>query len=211
MLFIIRRLVFYVVAAWSALTINFLLPHLLPGTAVEAMFSHYPDLTPSAIKALDIQFGLGHQGSLIHQYFVYLGHLRTATSASRVRVPDEGHDRAHETLPWTIALIGTATLISFGLGTLFGILAGWRRNGLFDKALPAATFLQATPYFFLALLAIQLFANTWHVFPLRRRAPRREHRASTGRSSAARWTTRSCRRRRSSSRRWRAGCCRCAT
>jgi peptide/nickel transport system permease protein len=62
-------------------------------------------------------------------------------------------------------LVGTATIISFGLGTLLGILAGWRRNGLFDKSLPGWTFLQATPYFFLALLVVQLFSNTWHVFP----------------------------------------------
>ncbi|MGD0982126.1 MAG: ABC transporter permease, partial [Solirubrobacteraceae bacterium] len=67
--------------------------------------------------------------------------------------------------PWTIGLVGTATIISFGLGTLLGVLAGWRRNGALDKTLPVWTFLQATPYFFLALLVVQLFANTWHLFP----------------------------------------------
>ena len=33
MSFIIRRLVFYVVAAWVALTINFFIPRLVPGNA----------------------------------------------------------------------------------------------------------------------------------------------------------------------------------
>ena len=69
------------------------------------------------------------------------------------------------TLPWTLALVGSATIISFLLGTLLGILAGWRRGGRFDQLLPAFTFLQATPYFFLALIVIQLFANDWHLFP----------------------------------------------
>jgi peptide/nickel transport system permease protein len=36
---------------------------------------------------------------------------------------------------------------------------------VFDSTLPIWTFLQATPYFFLALLVVQLFANTWHLFP----------------------------------------------
>jgi peptide/nickel transport system permease protein len=166
MRFIIRRLVFYVVAAWSALTINFLLPHLLPGTAVEAMLSHIADATPTVIRALDIQYGVGRQGSLLHQYFVYLGHLAHGNlGTSTFEYPTKVISVLNNTLPWTIGLVGTATIVSFGLGTLFGILAGWRRNGLLDKSLPAWTFLQATPYFFLALLVVELFSNTWHLFP----------------------------------------------
>ena len=63
-----------------------------------------------------------------------------------------------ETLPWTLALVGVATVLSFVIGTLLGIFAAWRRGGWLDRALPALTLLQATPYFFLALLLIQLFA-----------------------------------------------------
>ena len=57
-------------------------------------------------------------------------------------------------------------MISFALGTLLGILAAWRRGGWLDQGLPAFTFLQAMPYFFLALLAIQLFSLHWRVFPI---------------------------------------------
>jgi peptide/nickel transport system permease protein len=35
-----------------------------------------------------------------------------------------------------------------------------------DQLLPAFTFLQATPYFFLALLAIELLAVHWRIFPI---------------------------------------------
>ena len=70
------------------------------------------------------------------------------------------------TVPWTLALVGTATVISFALGTLLGIFAAWRRGGWLDQSLPAFTFLQATPYFFLALLAIEFFALDWHIFPV---------------------------------------------
>ena len=70
-----------------------------------------------------------------------------------------------QTLPWTLILVGTATVISFALGTLLGIFAAWRRGGWLDRALPAFTFLQATPYFFLALVVIELFAVSWGLFP----------------------------------------------
>jgi peptide/nickel transport system permease protein len=63
-----------------------------------------------------------------------------------------------QTLPWTIALVGVATVLSFGLGTLLGVVAAWRRGGWLDRVLPALTLLQATPYFFLALVLILLFA-----------------------------------------------------
>ena len=39
MAFILRRLVFYVVAIFVAITFNFLMPRLMPGDPVEAMFA----------------------------------------------------------------------------------------------------------------------------------------------------------------------------
>ena len=57
-------------------------------------------------------------------------------------------------------------MISFALGTLLGILAAWRRGGRLDQLLPAFTFLQAIPYFFLALLALELLSVHWRVFPI---------------------------------------------
>jgi peptide/nickel transport system permease protein len=68
-------------------------------------------------------------------------------------------------LPWTLILVGAATVISFVIGTLLGIAAAWRRGGWLDRSLPAFTFLQATPYFFLALVVIDLFALQLHWFP----------------------------------------------
>ena len=73
--FIVRRLGFYVVAAWAAVTVNFFIPRAMPGNAVDTMMAKFPLLQPSAQKALEVEFGTGHQGSLFHQYFVYLGDL----------------------------------------------------------------------------------------------------------------------------------------
>ena len=166
MQFIIRRLGFYAVAAWAAVTVNFFIPRVLPGTPVEAMLAQHPQLTAAAVRALDIEFGVGRQGSLVHQYGAYLGqlfhgNLGVSTSAYPATVTSV----LGTTIPWTLVLVGAATIVSFVVGTLLGILAGWRRGGRFDQLLPAFTFLQATPYFFLALVAIQLFSNDWHLFP----------------------------------------------
>jgi peptide/nickel transport system permease protein len=68
-------------------------------------------------------------------------------------------------LPWTLGLVGIATVISFVLGTALGALVGWRRGSWLDNMLPAMTFFQAAPYFFIAFLALDLFATRLGWFP----------------------------------------------
>ena len=38
-----------------------------------------------------------------------------------------------QALPWTLGLIGMTTIIAFLLGTVAGIVAGWRRGGALDS------------------------------------------------------------------------------
>ena len=96
-------------------------------------------------------------------------------------------------LPWTLGLVGTATVISFMLGTLLGVLVAWRRGSWLDNLLPVTTFFQAAPYFFLAFLAIDLFAIKLGWFPPEQRhAAAWTSRPSTGPTSATCSTTRSC-------------------
>jgi hypothetical protein len=67
MSFILRRLVFYLVTAWVALTINFFIPRAMPGNAVESIMSKFPNLQPSAYQALEAMLGVGHPGSIWHR------------------------------------------------------------------------------------------------------------------------------------------------
>lgn len=166
MSFLVRRLAFYVIAIWAAVTVNFAIPRVMPGNAVDSMLAKFPQLTPQALKALQAEFGAGHQGSLLSQYFQYWGnvlHFNLGISSSQY--PSKVSTIIGQTLPWTLALVGIATIISFALGTLLGIFAAWRRGGWLDRALPAFTLLQATPYFFLALIVIYVFAIKLQWFP----------------------------------------------
>jgi peptide/nickel transport system permease protein len=66
---------------------------------------------------------------------------------------------------WTVGMVGLATVISFILGTLLGVLVAWRRGSWLDNLLPAMTFFQAAPYFFIAILLIAGLATGLHWFP----------------------------------------------
>jgi peptide/nickel transport system permease protein len=165
--FILRRLAFYAVAAWVALTLNFFIPRLMPGNAVEAIMSKFPNLQPSAYRALEAMLGVGHPGSLWNQYLSYLDdvvHLNFGTDV--MEYPANVSTLLAQTIPWTLTLVGTATVIAFLVGTGLGIVAGWRHGGWLERSLPGLMFLQAMPYFFLALILIELLAVRAHIFPI---------------------------------------------
>jgi peptide/nickel transport system permease protein len=167
MSFILRRLLFYVVAAWVALTVNFFIPRAMPGNAVQSIMAKFPNLQPSAYKALEAMLGVGHPGSIWSQYGSYLNdvsHLNFGTDVTQYPAPVS--TLLAETIPWTLILVGSATVIAFVVGTALGIVAGWRHGGALDRVLPGLMFLQAIPYFFFALILLELFAAKLHVFPL---------------------------------------------
>jgi peptide/nickel transport system permease protein len=165
--FILRRLAFYVVAGWVALTANFFIPRAMPGNAVQAIMSKFPNLQPSAYRAIEAMLGVGHPGSLWHQYTAYLddvAHFNFGTSVSEY--PASVASLLGQTIPWTLALVGTATVIAFAVGTGLGIIAAWRHGGWLDRTLPGLMFLQAVPYFFLALILLEVLAVSLHLFPI---------------------------------------------
>ena len=167
MSYIIRRLAFYFVAAWVALTANFFLPRAMPGNAVQAIMAKFPSLQPSAYQALEAMLGVGHPGSLWHQYVSYLHDVFTLNFGIAVsQFPAKVSTLLGQTIPWTLTLVGTATVIAFFVGTGLGIVAGWRHGGWLDRALPGLMFFQAIPYFFLALILIELLAARANIFPI---------------------------------------------
>ena len=159
MAFIARRLAFYAVAVWAAVTINFVIPRVMPGSAIDSVLGRFQNLTPQVVKALEVQFGFHPKGSLFTQYVQYWNdvlHFNLGISTSQY--PTHVTTIIGETLPWTLALVGVATILSFVIGTLLGVVAAWRRGGSLDRVLPCFSLLQSAPYFFLALLLIYLFA-----------------------------------------------------
>src|SRR5450755_3773973 len=165
---IIRRIGFYIATAIVAISLDFLIPRIIPGNPVDAVLSKMQGsvITKATIRSLELQFGTGTKASLWAQYTHYWGNLfqgNLGISTSNGFEPVSTVIRS--ALPWTLGLVGTATLISFALGTLLGILIAWRRGSWLDGLLPVTTFFQAAPYFFLAFLAIDLFAIKLGWFP----------------------------------------------
>jgi peptide/nickel transport system permease protein len=164
---LIRRIIFYAITALAAITVDFFIPRVMPGNPVEAVLARMQgQVTPDTIRSLEVQYGLNTKTGLWGQYIHYMSSLaRGNLGISTSSYPALVSTVIRSALPWTLGLVGLATVISFVLGTAIGVLVAWRRGTWLDNVLPVTTFFQAAPYFFIAFLALDLFATKLGWFP----------------------------------------------
>lgn len=165
--FLGSRALFYLFTLWAAITINFFLPRMMKGDAVDQYLSRNRNVSPEAADALRALLGLDTDKSLFQQYLDYWAHLlRGDLGVSLLHGLRPVSEVISQALPWTIGLIGFATIISFAIGTVGGAVVGWRRGSRLDGLIPVTTFLSTIPYFWLGLLAIAVFSVNLGWFPI---------------------------------------------
>lgn len=165
--FLINRAVFYLFTLWAAITINFFLPRMMRGDAVDQYLARNRNVSPEAADALRALLGLDTDKTLLQQYLDYWGLLLHGDlGISLLHGMRPVTEVITAALPWTIGLVGFATIVSFAIGTIGGAIVGWRRGSRLDVLVPITTFLSTIPYFWLGLLAIALFSVNLQWFPI---------------------------------------------
>jgi peptide/nickel transport system permease protein len=168
MRFAFRRLGFFLLTLWIALTINFLLPRLMPGNPALAMMAKFRgQINPEALHALEILFGVNTQTSLWNQYVTYLHNVFTGNFGTSMSFyPASVRSIIGSSIWWTIGLVGVATMLAFVLGTGLGILSAWRRGGRLDSVVPPVFVIaSAVPYFWVAMVLVLIFGISLHWLP----------------------------------------------
>jgi peptide/nickel transport system permease protein len=166
--FALRRLGFFVLTLWAALTLNFLLPRLMPGNPALAMMSKFHgELGPGALKALEILFGVNTHQSLPSQYISYLHQIATGNfGTSLAYYPEPVSSVIGGAIWWTLGLVGVTTVLAFVLGTGLGMVAAWRRGGRLDSIMPPVFVItSAVPYFWVGMVLVLIFGITLHWLP----------------------------------------------
>jgi peptide/nickel transport system permease protein len=172
MRYVIRKVVLFVVTLWAALTLNFLLPRMMPGSPVDAAIAKLSQggqpVTDAQRRAIEIQLGSPH-GSLLSQYVDYLGNVVRLRFGTSFSFPNQ--TVAHTiliALPWTLLLVGITTIVAFVIGTLLGVYAGWRRGTKSDATVTVgATLFAAFPPFWFGLLLLYVLAFKLDAFPIK--------------------------------------------
>ncbi|WP_144842594.1 ABC transporter permease [Paenibacillus cremeus] len=165
--YLLKRIGFALITFYVAVTLNFLLPRLIGGDPADTLASEKALGSQEVAKALREQFGL-NDPSLFHQYVRYLKELLQGNlGVSYVNYPAPVVDVMLKALPWTIGTVLTATLLSYLVGWLIGIRGAWKAGTIFDNvSLFGSFFLNAVPYFWIAILFVMIFAFHLDWFPL---------------------------------------------
>ena len=124
MRYALRRLGFFVLTLWVALTLNFLLPRLMPGNPALAMMTKFHDqgVTPQTLHTLEVLFGVNSQQGLAGQYVNYLHQIVTFNfGTSLSEYPEPVTSVIGSAIWWTLGLVGIATILAFALGTGLGL------------------------------------------------------------------------------------------
>jgi peptide/nickel transport system permease protein len=169
MKFLLRRLGFYLIAAWVSLTLNFFIPRWAPGDPASALQQKFQGkLEPAALEAMKKAFGITDD-PLHVQYIAYIKDLAQGDLGISVAYfPAPVTAVIGTALLWTLFLAGLSVIFAFSAGTLLGIYSAWRRGGKLDSIAPATfIFLGAFPYFWLAMLLLYVFGFLLGWFPVR--------------------------------------------
>lgn len=144
-------------------TVNFMLPHALPGKPLEALSDPRSSTyvgDDARRSAVEDYYGLGT--STASQYRHYLSGLAQGDLGTSIRQNVPVATLIGQRLPWTLLLGGSALLAATLGGMLAGIHSGWRRGTATDRRLVSAIVaLESAPVFFLAsglsfVLAVRL-------------------------------------------------------
>lgn len=143
--------------AFLALSFNFVLFRVLPGTAVSDL-SRVPRATPVLREALAEKFDLDE--SLGNQYVAYLGRLAHADLGVSYENQQPVWRNLRTALGNTLPLVTAGTLVAILLGTVTGVVSAWRRGTMLDHVSTGlAVALFAFPIQWVGLLLIIVFAG----------------------------------------------------
>lgn len=166
--FILRRLSFYLTAFFVAITFNFFLPRIMPGSPVDALFAASAGKMDIAqMEAVKEMYGFV-DGNIFVQYFAYLKSVVTFDLGPSVLMfPVSVTEVLAMALPWTMFLALGSLIVALIIGVSIGTYASYRRDGFFGQVVPPVlAFISNFPYVVTALLLFYIFGLSLGWLPL---------------------------------------------
>jgi len=155
--YVLKRIAFALLTVFVAVTLNFVLFRLAPGTAVTNL-ARVPHATPELRQNLRRQFGLDK--SKFQQYLIYLKQLAQGNLGVSFANSQPVRNNLWTALKNTIPMVALGTLFAIVLGTMTGVIAAWRRGTMAEGAsVTTALGFYSMPTHWLGLMLIILFAG----------------------------------------------------
>jgi len=171
--YLIPRLIQYVLVTWLGITVVFVIPRLMPGDPIESMIATIqaqgsyrdPEAVKEMIDTLRDMYGL--EEGLAKQYISFWKRLLSGDfGPSYFSFPTPVIELIGQSLPWTVGLLLTTTLLSWIIGNITGGLSGYFTGSRFLRILDGIVmFIRPIPYYVLGLTLVILFAYLLPIFP----------------------------------------------
>ncbi len=165
--YLARKTTIYLLTFFVAVTIDFAIPRLMPGNPIDGLIARF-QVNSTAAEELHGYFyeAFALDEPLWKQYLTFWwGLLHGDLGPSIAYVGSDVSDLIRAALPYTLALLVPAIVLSYIAGNRVGAMAA-RRKVLDNTVLPASYVLTATPYVFLAIVLAYVFAFRMNVFPV---------------------------------------------
>ncbi|MCM3598149.1 ABC transporter permease [Metabacillus idriensis] len=157
--FIANKLLQYLIVIFLMLSLNFLLPRLMPGNPLVFLAGEDVGFMSSAEKeAILDKHGLND--SILEQYGTYIKNIFTGDFGYSYQQKRPISELLMERLPWTMLLTGLGLVLSTIIGVMFGAISAWRRGSRTDaNLLTIFMFLSAMPSFWVGMILVSIFAS----------------------------------------------------
>lgn len=160
----------YAITIWVVITLNFLLPRLIPGDPFLILTSQDAEDEEIVLSEEQREFLFQYYGldqPVYKQYFIYLGELVRGNMGFSVYYKQPVSQIVMHRLPWTIFMVLSAVFLSTLIGTILGCLSAWHREKWVDKSLFLFMIIfSEIPSFLLGLILLFVFAAGLGLFPL---------------------------------------------
>jgi peptide/nickel transport system permease protein len=173
--FLLSRLVTYFLVILIGMTVIFFVPRFLPSDPVTAalgrVMSSGSTMRPEEVQTMrqTLMQLYGLEGTLPEQYFNFMkgAILGGSFGPSLAFYPTPVNALIAKSLPWTLFLLLTSTIIAWILGNFIGLLTGYQSGKVYSKVLEGiAIMIYPIPYYILALILIILFVYINPIFPV---------------------------------------------
>jgi peptide/nickel transport system permease protein len=157
----------YAIAFAIILTLNFILPRMMPGDPLQAIYGEEALLAMTPQLEAELIARLSLDQSMGQQFAAYILALASGDLGHSYYYNQQVLSVILDFLPWTLLLTGTALVISTLMGFVLGIESGYRRGRRLDKTLLAGLmFLNGFPDFFMGIVLLLVFGVVFGMVPL---------------------------------------------
>ena len=164
-----ERLAEYILVFIIIISLNFLIPRLMPGDPFTFLSSDegsvHSSYSDEQIEKYKAYYGLDKP--LLQQYIDYISNLFRGNLGYSIYFNDTVVSIISKRVVWTVGIVFVSIVISSILGVFLGAFSAWHRNNWIDKIIYSIMIIfSEIPSFLIAMLLLFVLAAGTGLFPL---------------------------------------------